>query len=108
MSTPSQERQPSPLSENALRNLISYALARAYVQESDHATDDHPERGLSIDDVIHGLERDDWKIIKEPNYDEEHRSWEYLIETVDIEGEALYIKLAAFPELKRIEIVTRW
>ncbi len=65
MSTAKQERQPEPpLSENGLKSLISYALNRGYIQESDHATDDHPERNLSLDDVIHGLEREDWKLIR--------------------------------------------
>lgn len=97
-----------PLSEHALRQLIRVALDNGYFGESPHATDDHPERGLSIDDVIHGLDREDWAIEKAPNYDGEYRSWEYLIRTVDIEGDELHIKIAAFPEYQRIEVITRW
>jgi hypothetical protein len=58
--------------------------------------------------VIHGLDHPDWILAQPPNYDEEHGNWEYLIKTVDIEGEELHIKIAAFPSAKRIEVITRW
>lgn len=81
---------------------------RGYYRESFHAENDHPERGLSTDDVVHGLECKDWTLAREPNYDEIHGNWEYLIRTVDIEGDDLHIKIAVVPETKRIEIITRW
>ncbi len=108
MSSGTEKDRPRPLTENGLRQLILTALEKGYVRESWHAESEHPERNISIDDVIHGLEREDWTLVKAPNYDDEHRSWEYLIKTVDIERDELHIKIAAFPAQKRIEIITRW
>lgn len=97
-----------PLSENALRQLIRVAIEKGYYQETPHAENEHPERNLSTDDVLYGLEREDWTLAKPPNFDDVHTNWEYLIKTIDIEGEELHIKLAAFPEEKRFEVITRW
>ena len=108
MSTGSHEQRPSPLREKALRQLIRVALERGYFRESGHAESGHPSRNISIEDVIYGLEHRAWSFAKTPNYDAEHRNWEYLIRTVDIEGEELHLKIAAFPAEKRIEIITRW
>lgn len=108
MSTPREKRPTSPLTETALRVLIQTATAKGYVRETPHAENDHPERNLSIDDVLYGLERKDWVLAKPPDYDAEHENCEYLIKTVDVEGNELHIKLAAYPADKRIEIITRW
>jgi hypothetical protein len=108
MSSGSQDKHPSPLSEHALRILIRVALERSYYREVVHAEDHHPERNISVDDVIYGLEREDWTLAKTPNYDTSHQSWEYLIKTVDIEGDELNLKIAAFPNEKRFEVITRW
>jgi hypothetical protein len=108
MSTPKEKRPTSPLTETALRNLIQTATTKGYVRETPHAENDHPERNLSIDDVIYGLERKDWVLAQAPNYDTEHENWEYLIKTVDVEGCELHIKLAAYPGDKRVAIITRW
>jgi hypothetical protein len=108
MSSGSQDKRPAPLSEHALRILIRVALERGYYREVVHAEDHHPERNISADDVIYGLEREDWTLAKAPNYDTSHQSWEYLINTVDIEGDELNLKIAAFPNEKRFEVITRW
>jgi hypothetical protein len=108
MSTPREQRPPLPLTESALRHLIRVATARGYVRETPHAENDHPERNLSIDDVLQGLERSDWVLERPPDYDAEHGTWEYLIKTVDVDGHELHIKLAAYPTEKRIGIITRW
>ena len=55
-----------------------------------------------------GLEREDWVLVGNPSYDEQHRTWEYLIRTVDVEGQELHLKIAAVVADKRIEIITRW
>lgn len=107
MSNGSQERRANPLHEKALRQLISNALNRGYFRESFHAEFNHPERNISADDVIHGLERGDWTLASS-NYDEQHRNYEYLIWTFDFEGDELHIKIAAYPSEKRIEVITRW
>ena len=104
----SPEQRSSALSERTLRQLLRVALDRGYCRESWHAESGHPDRSISIEDVIYGLERRDWTLARPPNYDDEHRNWEYLIRTVDVEGDELHIKIAAFPSEKRIEIITRW
>jgi hypothetical protein len=108
MSTSGVAPKAPPLSANALRNLIEAAIARGYLEESEHAEHDHPERNLSIDDVVYGLKRRDWALAAESNYDREHHNWEYLIRTKDIEGNELEIKIAAYPDYKRIRIITKW
>ena len=106
MSSGSQQKRP--LSEHALRQLIRIAIDKGYYAEHWHAETGHPERNISIDDVIHGLEREDWALVGSPNYDHQHRNYEYLIQTVDVEGDELHIKLAALPDEKRFEVITRW
>ena|SRR5258708_38578464 len=108
MSTSSPDKRPLPLGEHVLRLLIRVATERGYYTESLHKTNDHPERNISPDDVIHGLERDDWKLCKPPDWDVEHQNWEYLIGTVDIEGDELTVKVGAYPDEKRIRIITAW
>lgn len=106
--TTEHETRPEPLSEDALRDLIALALEKGYYRESLHAEKDHPERNISADDVIFGLERSDWRLARKPDYDQEHKSWEYLIATKDIEGDELHIKIAAFPNVRRFEVISRW
>jgi hypothetical protein len=108
MSTRGQGGRTSPLSEGGLRSLVQLALERGYYRETCHAEHDHPERNISADDVIHGLERRDWKLAEAPDYDEEFESWEYLVQTVDIEGDELHLKIAAYPDERRIAIISRW
>jgi hypothetical protein len=108
MSKRGKSHRPLPLNQNALRQHVRVAIERGYYAESFPAESERPERNLSIDDVIHGLERRDWTLEGQPNYDEGHEAWEYLIRTVDVEGTELHIKIAATPSNKRIEIITRW
>jgi hypothetical protein len=102
------KHRPAPLGETALRQLIGRALAKGYYRESFHAEHEHPERGISADDVFHGLERKDWALVDSPNYDDEHNNWEYLIRTQDLDGNELYIKIAVYPQENRFEVITRW
>lgn len=107
MST-NEQRRPAPLSETGIRQLVKVALDRGYYRESFHAEIEHTERHISFDDMLYGLERPNWILEKPPDYDEKHRSWEYLIKTVDIEGDELHIKIAAYPAEKRFEVISRW
>jgi hypothetical protein len=104
MSTGSRDKRPSPLSENALRQLIHVALEKGYYTESLH----HPERNISEDDIIHGVERSDWMLVGNPDWIENGGNYRYQICTVDIEGDELTIIIAAFPGEKRIEFITAW
>lgn len=108
-SSSSQDRRPSPLSERALRRLIREAIDKSYYRESFHAENDHPERNISADDVLYGLERNDWVIEGTPEWaGNPYNNWKYLIKTVDIEGDELHVLIAARPEYKRFKIISRW
>jgi hypothetical protein len=109
MSKSSEDRRPSPLSERALRQLIRTAIDKSYYCESIHAENDHLERSIDANDVLHGLERDDWVIEGTPEWvGNPHNNWKYLIKTVDIEGNELHIVVAAIPSYRRFEVITRW
>jgi hypothetical protein len=105
--TPKPPRPPC-LSETALRELVRYALEMSYYRECFHAEHDHPERNISIEDVVYGLERDDWTLERHPEFDQEHNNWKYFIKTVDIEDELLIVLIRAVPEYRRFEVITRW
>lgn len=107
-SSPREVPETPPLTANGLRNLIQAAISHGYLEESEHAEYDHPERNLSIDDILCGLKRKDWVLAAEPDYDYEHHSWEYLVRTRDIEGNELDIKLAAYPDYMKVRIISRW
>jgi len=98
-------QRPPCLSEQALRELIRYALEKSYYCECPHAENDHPERNISADDVLHGLDNEDWKL---ESTEWRNNSWRYRIKTVDVEGEELTIIVRAIPGFKRFEVVTRW
>jgi hypothetical protein len=57
---------------------------------------------------VYGLERDDWSLCKDPDWDEVFQSWEYLIRTFDIEGEELHLKITLDMEYKRFEVISKW
>lgn len=104
MSSRSQQERPQALKEHALRQLILVAIEKGYYTEYLH----HPERNISVDDVIQGLERSDWTLAGHPEWDESFRRYKYQISTADIEGDELTIILAAYPHEKRIAIITAW
>jgi hypothetical protein len=108
MSIPEKAPRPACPSEQAIRECITYALEKGYYRESDHAIKDHPERNISIDDVIYGLERTDWTLDRPSEFDAERGEWKHYIKTVDIEGYELLIVLKIMPEYKRFEVITRW
>jgi len=88
--------------------LVRHAIENGFYKECFHAEYEHPERNLSIEDVICGLEREDWTLERPPEFDEDHKNWKYFIKTVDIEGEPLIILIKAIPDYKRFEVITRW
>lgn len=104
MSISSQDERPSPLNDNALRQLIRVAIDKGYYTESLH----HPERNISVDDVLHGVDRDDWSLVGNPEWHENSRSYRYRILTVDVEGDELTVIVEAHPEETRIAIITAW
>jgi hypothetical protein len=98
---------PKPLSLTPLRALVLFAVAEGYYRESFHAAEDHPERNISLDDVLAGLERDDWTL-EGTKYDSEHKNWKYTIKTKDIEDYDLHIVVTADQKRTRIKVITRW
>ena len=98
---------PKQLSAPELRRVIEQARIEGRVRESFHASDEHPERNLSLDDVLAGLERADW-ILESTEYDEKHKNWKYRIKTKDVEGDDLTILLTASQETLSVKVITRW
>lgn len=101
--------RPPSLSEEQLKALVTAALEEApgHSNETYHARFDHLERGLTADDVIHGLEQD-WKYERAPEFNEEHWQWKYRIATETVDGDALTIIIAVDTTNRSFEVLTRW
>jgi hypothetical protein len=98
------------LSEAELRELVLEGLASALGPgnlETYHARFDHLERGLSADDVIHGLEAP-WTYERAPEFNPDQWQWKYRISTESIDGGALTIIIAVYTNNRSFEVVTRW
>jgi hypothetical protein len=102
--------RPPCLSEADLKVLIMDALSSSPGPnnlETYHARFDHIERGISADDVIHGLERD-WKFERPPTFNEDEWQWKYRISTETIDGDELTIVIAVDTRARSFEVVTKW
>jgi hypothetical protein len=102
--------RPPSLNELDLKNLLVQALddaPRWQSQETFHARFDHLERGLSMDDVIHGL-RGSWKFERPPEFNDAEWQWKYRIATQTIEGDPLTIVVAVDTTNRSFEVLTRW
>ena len=99
--------RPKPLTEKGIRKLIETALQRGtYIEEfSLHVRFDHPERHLSIDDLLHGL-RQKWRGCKTDDFDPDEWQWKYRVKTYDIEGFELIVVVALDTKNIRFTIVT--
>jgi hypothetical protein len=100
---------PSHLGEEDLRHLISEALDHAPDSnpETFHARFDHLERGLSVDDVIHGLERP-WVYERPPEFNRDEWQWKYMIATESIDGDSIVIIVAVDTANRSFQVITRW
>lgn len=100
---------PSCLTKEGLRSLISEALEGGPdgASETFHARFDHLERGLSQDDVIHGLEGP-WDFDRPPVFNHEEWQWKYYIATESIDGDELLIIIAVDTLDRSFEVITRW
>lgn len=101
---------PSHLDEAGLKSLLLEALVNVPglgTVETYHARFDHPERGLSVDDVIHGLERD-WTFDRKPEFNQDEWQWKYYIATESIDGDEIVIVIAVDAANRSFEVVTRW
>jgi hypothetical protein len=109
MSTVSGFTPPS-LSETELKSLLVEALDDApgwRSQETFHARFDHLERGLSMDDIIHGI-KGDWKFERQPEFNASEWQWKYRIAAKTIDEDPLTIIVAVDTANRTFEVVTRW
>jgi len=102
--------RPHYLSEAELRALLVEALENGNGPdnpETFHARYDHVDRGLTLDDVIHGIEHN-WTYERPPEFNDNEWQWKYRLATETIEGEPLTIIVAVDTRCKTFEVITRW
>ena len=106
MSTPAT--QPRPFTAEELRAFVREALCSGSIREIPHSRIGRAYRNITNDDIVHGLERDGWRLAGVPRFDRRCSRWRYEISTVDMEGEPLRLIIRPWPELCRIDIITKW
>ena len=101
--------RPPYLSESALKALVLMAIegVPGSSLETFHARFGHLERGISLDDVIHGLKRE-WKFERAPKFNAAEWQWKYRILTETVDGDALTIMIAVDTNTRTFEFLTRW
>jgi len=62
---------------------------------------------LSLDEVVHGLERD-WHYERTPEFNEAEWQWKYRIASETVDGDLLTIIIAVDSVNRSFEVVTRW
>ena len=77
------------------------------IREAKHSAQDRAYRNISQDDILAMLEAN-WVFAAKPDWDQEHRNWEYLLAGHDIEGDPLSLKIAMNDELLRILVITKF
>lgn len=113
MSSPPKPKRPKRLSDAELRKVVIEALRKDWPlgwHESRHATFDHPERHIDINDVLYGLEQK-WDAVRcnDPDdFNEDHWQWSYEIDTRNIEQKPITVRIAVDPQNRSFEIVSRW
>jgi len=100
--------RPQPFTAEELRAFIREALSSGSYREIGHSRIDRTYRNIRNDDIVHGLERDDWQLVDAPEFDPKRACWRYKISTVDVEGDPLNLIVSARTELCRIDIITKW
>lgn len=101
---------PEHLSATALKKLLLEALGDVpnwSSPETFHALFDHLERGLSTDDIIHGIERE-WTFERPPKFDHDHWQWRYYLAAESVDGDPITIVVAVNSRDREFVIVTRW
>lgn len=98
---------PHPLTETELRALVTKAVETGAVRETFHSERDRAYRNASMEDILHGLQRPDWTLVKH-DYDSKHRNWVYRIRTVDIEDDALTLTVAPDPMNETVLVITKF
>ena len=105
----SQGKRPPALSKEELKKLILGALNSSPDSnpETFHARFHHLERGLQVDDVIHGLQRE-WEFGAAPSFNEDHWQWHYEVATQSVDGDSITIIVAVDTFNRSFEVITRW
>ena len=103
----SSGKRPSPLSPAQVRKIVLEAIESESYKETTHASLDHPERLISINDVLHGLEQS-WTACNPEEFSDWHWQWKYRIATTDLDDEALVVIVAIDTRNKSFEVITRF
>ena len=83
-------------------------MQAGYYRESYHSEVERASRNISIQDIRAGLERDDWILAGESEFDATHGEWKYTIKTVDLEGDQLHLRIAVNVKRFSFMVVTKW
>ena len=75
--------------------------------ETFHARFDHLERGIQIDDVIHGIETE-WESCRPLRFNRNFWQWNYEIRTETADEEPLTLIVAVDTANRTFEVITRW
>jgi hypothetical protein len=102
----SDPSQPA-LDENKLQEVVQRITNYGKIREMRHSSKDRSYRNISEDDILAMLQGR-WKLDATPDWDEQHRNWEYKIKGNDIEGDELVLKIAINEELQRIDVITKY
>jgi hypothetical protein len=106
ISASSGPSQPA-LDEDRLRTVLQRIVYYGEIEESWHSAKDRAGRNISQDDISAMLEGD-WRLAGEPDWDEAHGKWEYKVVGVDLEGDALVLKIVVNEEIQRVTVITRY
>ena len=102
----SEGHVPHPLSLSELRTLVLDAIQNTPNPETYHALYDHPERGITSDDVIHALEGE-WTIARR-SFNRDEWQWKYEIAGFTIDEDPITIIIAVDTADRHFTVVTRW
>jgi hypothetical protein len=95
------------LNLDELRSKVQRIVMYGTIREAKHSAVDRAYRDISQDDILSMLEGK-WVLSTIPDWDDEHRNWEYLLAGTDIEGDPLSLKIAVNEEMQRIDIITKF
>lgn len=108
MSNAEAGARSQPFTSEELRAFVKEALSSGSYREIPHSRIERAYRNITNDDILHGLERDDWQLAGDPKFDTERNRWRYEISTLDVEGGPLNLIVSPRTELCRIDIITKW
>lgn len=102
-----KQRWPGPLSTAELRQFVRNALREGRYRESFHSKAGRTERGITTDDIVHGL-AGEWELAAVPEFSAQHGEWKYHVRTRDLDGEELNLVIAVSTARFSLKVVTKW